>query len=63
MWSEFKDTIHECIDKHVPHQTVRSSNKLPWINHEIKKDMTTEKHLYNTAKRSNRQDDWDAYCL
>ena len=28
MWSEFKDTIHECIDKHVPHKTIRS-NKSP----------------------------------
>ena len=61
MWSEFKDAIHECIDKHVPHRTVRSNKSLPWINHEIKKDMKTRKRLYNAAKKNNRQDDWNAY--
>ena len=61
MWSEFKDAIYECIDKHVPHKTIRSNKSLPWINHQIKKDMKIWKRLHNTAKRNNTQGDWDAY--
>ena len=29
--------------------------------HQIKKDMKTQKRLYNIAKRNNTQHDWDAY--
>jgi len=49
------------IDKHVPHKTIRSNKSLPWINHQIKKDIKTQKGLYNTAKMNNTQHDWDAY--
>jgi len=61
MWLEFKNAIHECINKHVPHKTIRPKKSLPWINHEIKKDMKTRKRLYNIAKRNNTQGDWNAY--
>ena len=61
MWTEFKNSIHECIHKHVPHKTIRSNRRLPWINQQIKKDMKIRKRLYNIAKKTNIQDDWVTY--
>ena len=38
-----------------------SHNRLPWLNKQIKKDMKVHKRLYNKAKRSNIEHDWDVY--
>ena len=38
-----------------------SRNRLPWKNKQTKKGMKVRKHLYNKAKRSNSQSDWEAY--
>jgi len=62
MWNEFKEALHNyTILKHIPQRTIQSNSNLPWINKQIKKDMKTRKHLYDTAKRSNSERDWSAY--
>ena len=62
MWNEFKQAIHSTISKHVPQRTIRPSSRLPWLSKQLKKKMKIRKHLYNTAKRTNSEDDWNAYC-
>jgi len=60
-WLEFKTAISETLLKNVPHKTVRSCNHLPWINRQIKKDMKIRKRLYNKARRTNSNADWNSY--
>ena len=61
LWQEFKKVINKVVLDHLPHKVNISRNRLPWINKQIKKDIKVQKHLYNKAKRSNSQDDWEAY--
>ena len=61
LWEEFKEVVDKAVTNHVPHKVNRSHNRLPWINKPIKKDMKLRKCLYNKAKRTNLQNDWDAY--
>ena len=61
MWNEFKQAIHSTISKHVPQRTIRPSSRLPWLSKQLKKKMKIRKHLYNTAKRTNSEDDLNAY--
>ena len=53
--------VDKAVIDHVPHKVNNSRNRLPWINRQIKADMKVRKRLYNKAKRSNLQHDWDAY--
>jgi len=61
LWKEFKEAVHKAVIDHVPHRVNKSRSRLPWINRQIKADMKVRKRLYNKAKRSNLQHDWDAY--
>ena len=61
LWQEIKQTVHKADLDHVPHKVNKSSNRLPWINRQMKKDMKVRKRLYNKAKRTALQSDWDAY--
>ncbi|XP_065892800.1 uncharacterized protein [Dysidea avara] len=61
LWQEFKMAVDKAVIDHVPHKVNNSRNRLPWINRQIKADMKERKRLYNKAKRSNLQHDWDAY--
>ena len=61
LWQEFKQAINKVVLDHVPHKVNISRNRLPWINKQIQKDMKVRKRFYNKAKRSNSQDDWEAY--
>jgi len=61
LWQEFKEAVDKAVTDHVPHKVNNSRNRLPWLNKEIKKDMKVRKRLYNKAKRSNLQHDWNAY--
>ena len=38
-WSEFKNTIHEGIDKFIPSKFIGSNKHLPRINNSIKRDI------------------------
>ena len=61
LWQEFKMAVDKAVIDHVPHKVNNSRNRLPWIIRQIKADMKVRKRLYNKAKRSNLQHDWDAY--
>ena len=61
LWQEFKQAVEKAVIDHVPHKLNSSRNRLPWLNKQIKKDMKVRKRLYNKAKRSNIEHDWDAY--
>ena len=58
---EFKQAVNRAVIDHVPYKVNSSNNRLPWLNKQIKKDVKVRKRLYNKAKRSNLQHDWDAY--
>ena len=61
LWEEFKEVVDKAVTSHVPHKVNKSHNPLPWINKPIKKDMKLCKRLYNKAKRTSLQNDWDTY--
>jgi len=61
LWQEFKQAVQKAVSDHVPHKVKHSRNSLPWINRQIKKDMKVRKKLYNKAKRSKLESDWNAY--
>ena len=60
-WADFKRVINDTVIKNVPHKIIRPHNSLPWLNKEIKKDMKKRKQLYNLAKKSKSNNDWNAY--
>ena len=61
LWQKFKEAVDKAVIDHVPHKMNNSRNRLPRMNRQIKADMKVRKRLYNKAKRSKLQHDWDAY--
>ena len=51
-WSEFKNTIHEGIDKIIPSKFIGSKKHLPWINNSIRRDIRKRNNLYQKFKKS-----------
>jgi len=49
-WINFKTALLQSIQKHIPQKTCKSQKDLPWLNHDIKKDMRNRKRLYDHAK-------------
>ena len=49
-WDKFKQEINNAITKNISQTMSRSTKELPWITHDIKKQMKQRKMLYNKAK-------------
>ena len=54
MWTTFKQELFKHLDKHVPSKMIKSNNRLPWINHKIRKQLKKKQRLYQQAKRTKQ---------
>jgi hypothetical protein len=52
LWTLFKNRIHSSVEKNVPSKTQRHINKLPWLNHNLKKNLKKKGRLYKQAKKT-----------
>lgn len=47
LWTKFKTTLSNAIDKNVPSKVIKSKHKFPWINNKIRKLMRQrDKHFF-----------------
>ena len=53
--------LHTAVDKHVPSKTVGKRNNTPWINHTLKRLHKRKQRVYNTAKKSGKEEDWEKF--
>ena len=60
-WESFKQAITNAINKNIPQTMSRASKELPWINHNIKRQMKQRKKLYNKAKHLQTEEAWRDY--
>ena len=58
IWTTFKSQMFKILDTHIPTKVIKSNNKLPWINHKIRKMLKRKQNLYNKAKKSKQ---WTKY--
>ena len=49
-WIFIKDGIMKCINDNVPTKKIHPGKDLPWINHNVKKQIRKKKALYKKAK-------------
>ena len=54
--------FNDVVDKHIPKRSKRiKAGKTPWLNNDIKQQMTRRDFLHRKALRSNSKHDWDNY--
>ena len=62
MWTEFKTGIVTSMDKHIPSKMLSSSkHTAPWITTLIKRQIRKRDRLYERAKTSNENRDWEKF--
>ena len=50
------------INTYVPHFLISSRHNLPWFAKNLKKLCKRKQRLYNKAKKTRNQDDWQEFC-
>ena len=60
-WSNFKKHIETTMDKHIPSKLTSTRHNLPWVNSRVRRMINKKQRLYNKAKKSHKQRDWDKY--
>ena len=50
------------INKYVPHFFTSSRHNLPWFTKNLNKLCKRKQRLYNKAKKTRNQDDWQEFC-
>jgi len=60
LWNNLKSFYLECLDL-VPFKLRSSSTRNPWINAHIKHLSNKKRRLYNKARSSSLNSDWDTY--
>ena len=58
LWSIFKTSLTEAINKNIPSKQIRTSNNLPWMNSNLKKMIRKKNKLHQRAKKTQ---DWTAF--
>ena len=58
LWSTFKNTLTESIDKHIPSKMSYSLCNLPWLNGKLHRQLKRKRRLYKKAKETNN---WTIY--
>ena len=58
LWTHFKNTIKEKIDKHIPSRMRGGRPKSPWINRDIKRMLKKKQRLFIQARKTRN---WDNY--
>ena len=59
-WNSFKHSEISGISKFIPQKPPKPRNKLPWISHEIKRQIRKKDRLHKKAIRSKNPQHWKA---
>ena len=60
-WKKFKKHINTVMDKFIPSKTTSTRHNLPWINTKLKRMIKKKQRLYNKAKKSKKNKEWENY--
>ena len=60
-WCELKQHINKLINDNVPHKWSSTRYNLSWFNRELTRMTKCKQRLYNKAKQTQSQADWDRY--
>jgi len=60
-WNKIKSFINNLMSDDIPHKTINGRNRLPWFDRSAKSLVRKKQKLYNRARNTQRQEDWDAY--
>ncbi|KAI8483732.1 hypothetical protein Bbelb_385240 [Branchiostoma belcheri] len=60
-WSEFKDKMKDTMNKHIPSKITSSRYNLPWFNRNLRRHCRKKQRLYNKAKKTGQEEDWNKY--
>ncbi|KAI8513198.1 hypothetical protein Bbelb_098370 [Branchiostoma belcheri] len=60
-WSDFKDKMKDTMNKHIPSKITSSRYNLPWFNRNLRRHCRKKQRLYNKAKKTGQEEDWNKY--
>ncbi len=60
-WNMVTSKVTAIINKCVPHCFTSCKHYLPWFTHNLKQLCKRKHRLYNKAKKTRNQDDWQEY--
>ena len=60
-WNSFKKAIADAMDKFIPKKQLSSWQDVPWMTTTVKKMIRKKKRLWNKAKRSKADKDWESF--
>ena len=61
MWTDFKSSIQNIIEKRVPTKMTSARHSHPWMNSTIKRAIRRKQRAYRKSKRTNLKRDRDRY--
>ena len=61
MWTDFKSSIQEIIEKRVPTKMTSARHSFPWMNGSIKRAIRRKQRAYRKFSRTNAKRDRDRY--
>ena len=62
-WNMFEQRLTGIMDSCIPHKFTTLRQNLPWFNGSLRRQTRKEQRLYNRAKKSGRQSDWNQFKL
>ena len=60
-WHKISKTIHEAMDKYIPHKQSKAKRHLPWVSPPVKRLMNKRDRAHKKAKRTGKPKDLIAY--
>ena len=60
MWSDFMSMCSDCMDM-VPSKLSSTRFNQPWVNSKTKQMCTKKKRMYNRARSTGKDSDWNKY--
>ena len=56
-WHKISKTIHEAMDKYIPHKQSKAKRHLPWVSPPVKRLMNKRDRAHKKAKRTGKPKD------
>ena len=60
-WNQLTKAIFDAMDNHIPQKKLSSWQHVPWMSSTIKRMIRKKKRLWNRAKRSRLEKDWEKF--
>ena len=60
-WCDFKNSMHELINIHVPIKSVSGKPRVPWLTSKLQRLCRKKERYYGKAKKFGGQAKWDKY--